>query len=114
MMMTSVRIVSPIIDTPSSTPDATRDDRRHRNDRRQDQAAVAAQQDERDAFEQPRLGDHRHEERQAEDEEHRVGVDQVVQPVERQQVRAASTATSRAPRSPRATPRSAARRTSRR
>ena len=35
--------------------------------------------------------------RQAEDEQHRVGVDQLVEAVERQQVRRASTPTSRVP-----------------
>ena len=62
------------------------DDRGHRDDRRQDRAAVAAQQEERDPFEHPRLRDDRDEERQAEDEQHRVGVDQVVEAVEREQV----------------------------
>ena len=80
--MTSVRIVSPIIDTPSSTPDANGDDRRHRDDGRQDPAVVAPQQEERDAFEHARLRDDRHEQRQAEDEQHRVGVNQIVEAAE--------------------------------
>ena len=85
-MMTSVRIVSPIIDTPSRMPGRERDDRRHGNDRRQNRAAVAPKQKERDPLEHARLRDDGDEERQAEDEEHRVGVNQLVEPVKRQHV----------------------------
>ena len=81
-MITSVRIVRPIIDTPSSTPEATATTAVIDDDGRQDRAAVAAQQEERQAFEQARLRDDRHEQRQAEDEEHRVGVNQIVEPVQ--------------------------------
>ena len=85
-MITSVRIVSPIIDTPSRMPDANAT------------TAVTAMTVGRIA---PRLRRSRKnvipsskrvcamtgdEERQAEDEEHRVRMDEIVQPAERQQV----------------------------
>ena len=85
-MITSVRIVSPIIDTPSRMPDANAT------------TAVTAMtvgrmappfrrsRTERDALEHSRLRDDGDEERQAENEQHRVGVDQLVEPVERQHV----------------------------
>ena len=64
-----------------------RDHRCHCDDRRHDEAVEPPQQEERQAFEQPGLSDHRHHERQAQDEQHRVGVNQVVESVKRQQVR---------------------------
>ena len=71
------------------------DDRGHRNNRGQDRAAVAPKQKEGHPFEHAGLRDDGDEKRQAEDEEHRVGMNQVVQPVERQHVLAASTPTTR-------------------
>ncbi len=62
------------------------DHRRDRDDRGQNETPVAPEQEEGDAFEQARLRDNRHEERQAEDEEHRVGMDECVEPAERQEV----------------------------
>ena len=85
-MMTSVRIVRPIIETPPRMPDATATTAVTAMTVGRIGAVVASQQEERDAFEQPRLRDDRHEQRQAEDEEHRVGVDQIVEAVKRQQM----------------------------
>ena len=47
---------------------------------------IAPEQKECDALEQPRLRDHGHEQRQAEDEQHRVGVNQIVEAAEREEV----------------------------
>ena len=63
-----------------------RDDGRDREDGGQEQAAIAAEQDESDAFQQSCLGDDRDEKRQAQDEEHRVGVNQIVEAAEREQM----------------------------
>ena len=86
MMMTSVRMVSPIIETPSRMPDAKATTAVTDMTVGRITPVVAAEQEEGDAFEQPRLRDDRDEERQAEDEQHRVGVDQIVEAAERQQV----------------------------
>ena len=93
-MMTSVRMVSPIIETPSRMPEAKATTAVTAMTVGRIAPLVAPQQEERDAFEQPRLGDDRHEEGQAEDEQHRVGVNQIVEAGERQQVLAAPRATS--------------------
>ena len=50
------------------------------------QALIAPEQEEREALEQPALRDDRDEQRQAEDKEHRVGVHELVEAGERQQV----------------------------
>ena len=50
-MMTSVRIVRPIIETPPSMPETNGDHSCHGDDRRQNSAIVSSQQEERDAFE---------------------------------------------------------------
>ena len=89
MMMTSVRIVSPIIETPSRMPDAKATTAVTEMTVGRIMPRLRRSRKNVDAFEQSRLGDDRHEERQAEDEQHRVGVDQVVEAVERQQVAAA-------------------------
>ena len=59
----------------------------HQNDRRHDRALVAAQKAEGDAFEEASLGNHGHEKRQAEDEEHGVQVDEFIQTLKREQIR---------------------------
>ncbi len=64
------------------------DDGSYGNDGGKDRAVVAPQQEERNPFEHARLGNYGDEKCQAEDEEHRVGVNQVVEPVKRQHVRA--------------------------
>ena len=56
----------------------------HRNGRRQNRALIAAQQGKRNALQEARLGNHGHEKCQAQNEEHRIGVDQVVQAPEGQ------------------------------
>ena len=78
-MITSVRIVSPIIETPSRMPETKATTAVTDTTVGRIAPSIPPQQEERDAFEHPRLGDDRDEERQAEDEEHRVGVNQVVE-----------------------------------
>ena len=60
----------------------------HRHHGRQNGPVEPPQQEQRDAFQHPRLRDDRDEERQAEDEEHRVGVNQLIEAAIRQEVRA--------------------------
>ena len=75
MMITSVRIVSPIIETPSRMPDATATTAVTDDDGRQDRARrLRRSRKNVMPSSMPRLRDDRDEERQAEDEEHRVGV----------------------------------------
>ena len=87
-MITSVRIARPIIDTPPSTADAIATTAVTATIVGKDPAAVAAQQRERQALEHARLRDDRHEERQPEDEQHRVEMNQIVEAGEGQQMRA--------------------------
>ena len=91
MMMTSVRIVSPIIDTPSRMPDAKATTAVTEMTVGRITPRLRRSRKNVIAFEQARLRDDRHEERQAEDEQHRVGVDQIVEAAERQQVLTAPT-----------------------
>ena len=82
MMMTSVRMVRPIVDTPSRIPEATATTAVTETTVGKDGTAVTPKEEEGDAFEQPRLGDDRDEQRQTEDEQHRVGIDQLVEAFE--------------------------------
>ena len=54
----------------------------HRNDGGQNCSPIAAQQGKGEPFQQTGLSNHRNEERQAENEQHGVGVDQIIQAVE--------------------------------
>ena len=58
-------MVSPIIETPSKMPEATATTAVTDMMVGSTAPLIPPQQGEGDAFEQPRLGDHRHEERQA-------------------------------------------------
>jgi hypothetical protein len=64
-------------------------ERHHRgygDGRRQDVAPVSLEQKEDDALQEPRLRDYRHEQGEAEDEQHGIGMDQVVEAVPGQQM----------------------------
>ena len=67
-------------------PGDHRDHGGHRHHGGQNGPVEPPQQEQRDAFQHPRLRDDRDEERQAEDEEHRVGMNQVVEAPIRQEM----------------------------